>query len=232
MQTNYGTTYKGDICINLSSSKNGTYEPYTEHTYPLSDIELRGVPKLVNNELQYDGDTYASDGTVTRRFGYVEFDGSSDENWKIESGSTYGVNFYIALPTPTRGSISVVRTNFVACKSDDTLSLSRDTCYVSAGGNLNVTCGTTLGVSTVAAWRTYLVSRPLQVVYLLATPSTETADAYTNPQVSGTTEEYIDTRTVPMPVGHSTQYFDMVQMEKIQMHMPTVQPIKMHMPIA
>lgn len=32
----YGTTYKNDICINVSNAqKNGTYEPYTRQSYPL-----------------------------------------------------------------------------------------------------------------------------------------------------------------------------------------------------
>jgi hypothetical protein len=60
MWTTYGTTYKNDICLNLyDTAKNGTYEPYIEHTYELdNDLELRGIPKLdANNQLYYDGDT-------------------------------------------------------------------------------------------------------------------------------------------------------------------------------
>lgn len=45
-------------------------------------------------------------------------------------------------------------------------------------------------------------------VYKLTTATTETADPYTNPQVCypNGTEEYIDTRDVPIPVGHNTKY--------------------------
>jgi hypothetical protein len=48
-------------------------------------------------------------------------------------------------------------------------------------------------------------------VYLvceLATPTTETAESYASPQVVNPlgTEEYIDTRDVPVPVGHETRY--------------------------
>jgi hypothetical protein len=44
------------------------------------------------------------------------------------------------------------------------------------------------------------------LVYELATPTTETADAYDKQQVFDVTgtEEYVDTRTVPIPVGHDT----------------------------
>lgn len=63
----YGTTYNNDICINISDSElNGKYFPYEEHTYPLGDVTLRGIPKLVNNELVYDGDIYTHDGGVQR----------------------------------------------------------------------------------------------------------------------------------------------------------------------
>lgn len=36
LQENYGTKYKNDVCINVSdANKNGTYEPYEEHTLSL-----------------------------------------------------------------------------------------------------------------------------------------------------------------------------------------------------
>lgn len=135
------TTYNHDICINISDpSKNGQYEPYELHSYPLdSDLTLRGIPKLdANNSLYYDGDTYESDGTVTRKYG-------------------------------TR-----------AYQSGD-----------ATDGSTMVTDGT-------------------NTVYKLATPTIETADPYTSPQICDPhgTEEYIDTRTVPIPVGHRTTYAD------------------------
>lgn len=59
-----------DICINLhwDGERDGEYEEYVSHSYPLdSDLVLRGIPKLdSSNNLYFDGDTYQSDGTVTR----------------------------------------------------------------------------------------------------------------------------------------------------------------------
>lgn len=45
-------------------------------------------------------------------------------------------------------------------------------------------------------------------VYKLTTATTEQAEPFTNPQVCypNGTEEYIDTRDVPIPVGHNTKY--------------------------
>lgn len=65
-----GTTVDATITIQWEYGDTATsYEPYEKHTYPLSNIELRGIPKLVNNKLQYDGDIYKADGEVTRRYG-------------------------------------------------------------------------------------------------------------------------------------------------------------------
>lgn len=137
--SSYGTTYKNDICINLSwdGERNGEYEPYEEHVYPLdSSLELRGIPKLDSaNNLYYDGDTYESDGTVTRKYGIRAFASGDDE----------------------------------------------DSTVITDGTN---------------------------TVYLLAEPTTETAEPYQNPQIVNDfgTEEYVDERAVPIPVGHQTKY--------------------------
>lgn len=133
------STYQNDICINLSwdGERNGEYEPYEVNTYALdSDLELRGIPKLdANNKLYYDGDTYESDGTVTRKYEYRAY-ASGDES----------------LP--------------------DTI---------------------TDGTHTVTK---------------LVTPTTETAEPFTNPQIVNDfgTEEYVDNRAVAIPVGHDTFY--------------------------
>ena len=97
----YGATYKHDICINLSDpDMNGTYEPYESHTYALDDsLTLRGIPKLDSaNRLYYDGDTYSSDGTVTRRFGIRAYQ-SGDES--LTDAITDGTNTVSKLTTPT-----------------------------------------------------------------------------------------------------------------------------------
>lgn len=59
------------------------------------DLELRGIPKLdANNVLYYDGDTYESDGTVTRNYAIVDF---GTLNW---AKSSSGNKFYAIIGTP------------------------------------------------------------------------------------------------------------------------------------
>lgn len=143
--TNSGilTVSGGDVattCVHLKwdGEKDGEWEPYVKHSYPLDpNLELRGIPMLnANSELYYDGDTYESDGTVTRKFGIRAYQ---------EGDVTDGVDM--------------------------------------------VTDGT-------------------NTVYRLTTPTTEQAVFFQNPQEVDDfgTEEYVDTRTVPLPVGHTTFY--------------------------
>ena len=133
-------------CIHIvwDGSRDDEFEEYAEHTYALDEsLTLRGIPMLdANNRLYYDGDKYAPDGTVTRR---------------------YGTRAY------------------------------------QAG---DVTDGATM------------ITDGVNTVYKLTTPTTESADAFTNPQVIDDfgTEEYIDypvsqgTRDVAIPVGHISAY--------------------------
>lgn len=95
-----GATYKDDICLNLSSSRNGEYEPYKEISYPLDDsLTLRGIPKLDgSNNLYYDGDTYEADGTVTRKYQQRAYQ-SGDE--ALADAITDGTNTVVKLATPT-----------------------------------------------------------------------------------------------------------------------------------
>ena len=149
------TVYKANasvFCVSFSGSRNGQYEPYWQKSYPLSNIDLRGIPKLDgSNKLYYDGDSYASDGTVVRKYGTRAYQ-SGDES------------------------------------------------LVDA-----ITDGTT-------------------TVYKLTTPTTETADAYQDPQICSPfgTEEYVDTRDVPVPVGHETEYYGdpVAEIERVSVQVP------------
>lgn len=105
-------------------------------------LTLRGIIRLNDGKLYFDGDTYESNGTVTRKYGIRAY-----QEGDVTDGSTM------------------------------------------------ITDGT-------------------NTVYKLATPTTEEAEPFTNPQsvVQGGTEEYVDygvlqgTRDVSIPVGHDTEY--------------------------
>lgn len=196
-----------DTCVHLvwDGERDGEFEEYVKHTYALdSDLELRGIAKLdSNNKLYYDGDTYESNGSVTRRYGIVTFDGSDDENWDIFVGT--GVNQLFVTMSGVVSSASDIKTicnRFKSIKITDRQN-NYDTCYTGATG----ICFNIQNY-TVETWKAWLANNPITVIYELATPTTETADAFQDPQIVDDfgTEEYVDTRAVAIPVGHDTLY--------------------------
>lgn len=204
-----------DTCIHLKwdGERDGEYEPYELHSYELdSDLILRGIPKLDSgNKLYYDGDTYESDGTVTRRLGAITFDGSSDESWVLNTD----YNYY-SIYTSAAGSripncifISTYQGKLFLCDKYEQGAIANSTsdCGINiVWGQLRVRLPSMY--STVDEWKTYLSAHPFSIIYELDEPTSESADPYTNPQIVDDfgTEEYVDSRDVPIPVGHETQY--------------------------
>ena len=197
------TTYNHDICINLSwdGEKDGQYEPYEEHTYPLDDsLTLRGIPKLdTQNNLYYDGDIYPPSGEVQLRFAEITFDGSSDENWVYSATNN---RVYIALPG------AVMRTgnsiDFISNKLMGSAVIDDYNGYINENGNLVIYAPSS--ITSASDWKTWLSSNHLFVTYLLNTPTTETAEPYQQTQICDDfgTEEFVSTS--PVPVGHNTRY--------------------------
>ena len=100
---NFPSTSLDSVCINISdTAKNGTYEPYTSTTYSFDSSKiLRGIPKLSNGQMYYDGDVYNSDGTITRNYEERAYQ-SGDES--LANAITDGTNTVYKLITPTTES--------------------------------------------------------------------------------------------------------------------------------
>jgi hypothetical protein len=180
-----------DCCVNLHGERDGTYEPYTKHSYPLdSTLTLRGVPKLSNGEVYYDGDTYESDGTVTRKYGVVDL---GTLTWTLS-----GQIFKAVLPngyTSSANTVDCVCPLYIAAAS-----VANGNMWMNQG-NINIVNS---AYSTADAFKTAMSG--VYLVYELATPTEETADPYTNPQSVDPygTEEYVTSGLVA--VGHETSY--------------------------
>ena len=199
------TTYNHDTCINLSNpTRNGEYEPYEKHSYPLdSSLTLRGIPKLdASNNLYYDGDEYTSDGKVKRKYGVVDL-GTLD--WSTNGGEA---NRFRAEPSPAVASPTTYNdrlTGFICSKyppsTNYSLSDIDNECMVRYGGEIFVRDSAYTDAATFKA-----AMSGVMLVYELATPTTETATPYTNPQIVSKygTLEYVTNSIVP--VGHKTTY--------------------------
>ena len=205
------TTYTpGTLCLNLSDpDKNGTYEPYVSHTYPLdSTLTLRGILKLDSaNRLYYDGDRYASDRTVTRRFGVATVDGTNItvEAWGCTNPNSYPV--YVSLPNYARSAVvaNAFSDNFVATV-DDATTMQSMTFIGGSGASSTISFGLLRGITSAQEANEWFAAHPTTIIYELTTPTTETADPFTNPQIvdASGTEEYVTTGI--LPVGHYTIY--------------------------
>lgn len=226
MAQSYGTTYKGDICINISdANRNGEYEEYVIHSYPYDEtVELRGVPQLVEGELKYDGDTYESSGKVTRKYGIVDL---GILTWDYTA--TWGSNTNVFTTSLTNAKVSTNDNAVLNAICPKYLAVSRNTNYSGGDMQMSMSQGGILQIvnhaySDALAFQTAMSG--VYLIYQLATPTEEEAEGFTNPQIvdASGTEEYVDagvknnTRDMAIPVGHITQYVVNLR-DKLQ-HLP------------
>lgn len=208
---NDGTSYNpstAPICINIAwdNSRNGQYEPYQKRTYALdSTLTLRGIPKLSDGKIYYDGDTYDADGTVTRKYGIVDM---GTLNWTLGSNSTFyiaGTDIGLKRPASSNDAPTFVSAKYDAVKYTDATSRTTGVIFTTwETSTSNYLYIKDTSYSTAAAFKTAMSG--VYLVYELATPTTETAEPYTNPQIVDRygTEEYVTTGIVP--IGHNSKY--------------------------
>ena len=197
---NYGNGYYGhDICLNISGSRNGQYEPYEAKTYPIDDIVLRGIPKLTNGVLSYDGDIYLPTGEVTRK--YAEVADLNEKSYTLMSYTGRSV-FYTGL-SGAKNKVSGVINNaicekYTAENVTGAANLS-DKCFLIISSNLYIRDD---AYNDATAFKASLSN--VGIVYELATPTTESADPYTEIQSAGETEQFESESVVP--VGNEAFY--------------------------
>lgn len=215
----YGTDYiksdyDNDICISIyNSNRLNDYEKYNGHNYPLaSNLELRGIPKLdSNNKLYYDGDIYEYTGKVTRRYGYLNLGTLS---WTYNSSGNY---FNASIPSVRQHNNAVLGNDlclkYILYTWNSWYNSRLDKTYgIGNDGRMYVTDS---AYTDATAFKNSL--NGVYLVYELATSTSESADPYVNPQICDPygTEEYVDTRTVAIPVGHETSYYQYNDKEKL-----------------
>lgn len=180
-------------------------------TYPF-DIskELRGIPKIVNNKIVYDGDIYTSDGKITRKYGIVDL---GTLTWQYDSSK---LRFVGALTTAKPSDDDFVIQNLL---SYEYVTMAFNPLYVDTSYNKVIAISNTSNISirdtTYTDASTFKTAMSgVYLVYELDTPTTESAEPYQNPQRSVTdgTEEFTDygvsseTRDMSIPVGHNSTY--------------------------
>ena len=197
-----------DTCVHLvwDGERDGEFEEYSIHEYALdANLELRGKLKLdVNNKLYYDGDTYESDGTVTRKYGIVNL-GLLDWNY-TESGQYFyrGLASYNAKSCPNTNVANMVITKFTPVSRNELVNDGVDmSIAINAQGTLQIR---DLNYSDTTQFAESL--NGVYLIYEFATPTTEEAEPFNPSQRVDDwgTEEYVDGRSIEVPVGHDTKY--------------------------
>lgn len=178
------------------------------------DLELRGIPKLdANNNLYYDGDEYASDGGVKRRYGVVDL-GSRNWNYSSSSGCFISSGTLPADGSSTGigGSNNVMCFKYVARPTRAWSDNYNDgQCGLSNVGSQIIIKDPSY--SDPAVFKTAMSG--VYFIYELAEPTTETADPFIDPQEidPNGSEEFVDTRSVAIPVGHESYYANICEIE-------------------
>ena len=210
MRATVRNEYLLSFIVNISDpSRDGTYEPYSAHTYPLdSTLTLRGVPVLTDGVPAYDGDKYAPTGAVTRRYGIVDL---GTLTWTRNNTNGEGVNQYKYVTSSLASSIRTANNNanlttwiIVSVGNLSPNSANNvhrginGTIAVDASGNIQISDGFT---GTYSEFKDHISG--VYLVYELATPTTETAAPYQEIQIAGSTEEFLNS---PIPVGSVSLY--------------------------
>ena len=205
------TSYLGGWCVNLHGDRDGEYEAYQKNTYTFDSTKtLNGILKLdANNNIYADGDTCEADGTVTRRYGIVDL---GTLTWTYDSTQKW---FSAALSLAKKDTDSYVA-NIVSAmylpSSRTYMSNNLDEnglISINSIGNLLVR---NLTYTDAATFKTAMSG--VKLLYEVATPTTETADAYQQIMAVDPegTERWVDKayedgdRDFEMPVGHITEY--------------------------
>lgn len=209
--------------VNVASKKVYDSNNTLVATYALdSDVTLRGLPKLdSNNNLYYDGDTYESNGTVTRRYGIVDL---GTLNWtRVKIGKTvyvfYANDIGIKKGYNDSNLAPMICSKYLTVSYYDSSDTYKDLLDTDKSIAFGYNSGNRLSVrddsyTDAATFKTAM--NGVYLVYELATPTTETADPYTNPQIvdADGTEEFVDyaysqsTRDVAVPIGHDSLYYN------------------------
>lgn len=186
------------FCINLSNpSRNGEYEPHEKHSYPLDNsLTLRGIPKLdASNNLYYDGDEYASDGKVKRKYGIVEIGSLS----LVYNGSIAGGKQFGAYISGKKVGVNNIFSNAFVATEEGSHAIG-----AMSGRNSSTFVSFNSSITTLADFRTAM--QGVYLVYELATPTTETAEPFQFTQIIDDfgTEEFVSNGFIP--AGHVTRY--------------------------
>lgn len=194
----YGTTYKNDICINISDPTiNGKYFPYEKHTYDITPTTLRGKFTLNNGELKCEGDTL-SYNKHTEAWSEVDLGSYTWSYIQPDSSYPYGY-FWTTIVGKANGL-----TNMVSEHSPVYSNMSGLAKGTSGNANNRRIYIIDSAYSDPTEFKTAMSG--VMLAYEKATPTVTTGEYFEQIQEVSKygTLEYISNS--PVPVGHNSTY--------------------------
>lgn len=188
-------------------------DPTFSQSIPLADTELRGIPKLdANNNLYFDGDVYYPNGDVIRKYGVVDLGSLTWAQQDVEqtSCSTFWSNDIQSLVKSPSANNEVAN---IVCGKYSTVSFSAyfvnpasKGVSVLNNGQLRISDPDNTYNKNAGTFKTAM--NGVYLIYELVTPTKETVAGYSNPHtlIRKGAEEFVDDRTIALPVGHETEY--------------------------
>lgn len=211
-QPSYGTTYKNDICLNISGDRDGEYEAYKKRTYPIEPKVLRGVPKLDSaNRLYFDGDIYRHDGSGEQKYDLVDL---GTLTYQYVSGNHERFSATLSGVKKSAGDLkiaNIICTKYAASWVNGVYNHVADK-IIAVHNNSDSIWIYDSDYTDAATFKTAMSG--VYLVYEKATPEPFTAEPFQSPMVVDPlgTEEFVDygveqgDRDVAIPVGHKSEY--------------------------
>lgn len=157
-----GLTIKPVLC----QDGDGTFYPFNVSSIPF-DVLVTALPGGVKSVYE--------NGVITRKVGYVEFDGSDDEKWTLQSINEYGIaNFVTSLnPQISESNITFLSNRFK--KQTTVIDKTTDEgIFINEVNRLYIRINKSrLTSQDTAGFKLWLKSNVTEVWYSLKTPTTE-----------------------------------------------------------
>ena len=165
-----------------------------------SDVVLRGVPRLVDGKLKFDGDEYLPSGVINRRYELMQLTSFSG---KSSYENPYGNAYYKSMPV--NKTAYTICNNFIY-SSDGVGNMPLGSYVGNSGAAKTWQFVLPSTIETIEDANAWLQSNPTYIIYPLDTPTTEQADPYRQLQICDPngTEQFVTTSEVP--VGTETLY--------------------------
>ena len=183
--------------------------------YAIDDVELGGILKLdANNNLYYEGDSYPPNGSATRKYSVVNL---GELTWTKSTDSEYNVVLFTAVSGSKikAKQLGIYEAPNAVCSFVGLLPKARYGSHgiIEHGENGICVSNDSIRVRNSAfdamtAEEVKTAFAGAQLLYELKYQTTESADPYQEIQVCAGdgTEQFVDGRTVPMPVGYTALY--------------------------